>query len=262
MYIINIYKTKEYFQTLKLLIFEILSVIYFHDYVESKYFIYMYLILLFILIIHFLICIFLESEFDNEYLEELQRILEKTLPFISFICLLSIAFIIVSYSMLSLSYYLYKFDCPFSMTNVDYKLHIKRRCELYNINKDNTTLYKYQYICTFNAEEYNPSPSTQIISRFSQNSQNIFNKKCSKVETLINNNEVINEFINEYYKEQDLYYCDLVTQPFINANINPMKCDSKIIIYPEILILIHFYLTGKYFHLLIYYFRNIKANVI
>ena len=258
MYIINIYRTKEYFQTLKLFIFEILSVIYFHDYVLNKYFLYIYLILLLILVIHFLICIFLESEFDNEYLQELQIILEKSLPFISFICLSSIAFIMVLYSIISLPLYSYKFNCPFSMTNVDYKLHIKRRCELYNINEDISTLYKYQYICSFNAEEYYPSLFLQILNKFSGNK---FNQKCSKVETLINNNEVINEFINEYYKEQDLYYCDLISQPFIYPNINPKKCDSKIIIYPEILILIHLYLTGKYFHLLIYYFRNIKANV-
>ena len=256
MYIINIYKTKEYFHGLKFFIFEILTVILFSEFIQDKKFFYIYLILLIILFIHFLICIFLESEFDNEFLQELQVNLEKALPFISFICLSSLAYIIVSYSMFSISFYIYKLNCPFSMINVDYKLHIKKRCKLYNIIKDKSVLYKYQYICSFNAEKYNPS---LIIKKNYPNYRDI--PKCSKVETLINNNEVINEFINEYYKEEDLYYCNLISKPVIYPNINPKKCDSNIIRYPELLILIHFYLAGKYFQLLIYYFKNIKANV-
>ena len=258
MHIINIYKTKEYFHGLKFFIFEILTIILFSEFIQDKKFFYIYLILLIILFIHFLICIFLESEFDNEFLQELQLSLEDSLPFISFICLLSIAIIMVSYYMIVMSFYLYKFNCPFSMINVDYKLHIKERCELYDINKDNSILYKYQYICSFNAEEYNPS---LLIKRKYADFNYIDRPRCSKVETLINNNEVINKFINEYYKEEALYYCDLISKPVIYPNINPKKCDSNIILYPEILILIHFYLTGKYFQLLIYYFKNVKANV-
>ena len=259
MYIINIYKSKEYFHCLIYFIFEIFSFILFSDYIFDINIYYINLFLLSTLFIYYLICIFLESEFDSEFLQEIQICLDKAIYFISIICLITSAMIFCYYSLFIRYFYIYKLDCPFSMIDVNYKLHLKKRCELYNINMKNSSLHRYQYICSFNAEKYDPTLFFLLMNK--KNITSFSDRRCSKVETLITDNKIINEFVNEYYKEEALYYCDLVYEPKIYPSINPKKCDSKIFFYPELLIILHFYLSGKYLKLFVFYFKNIRANV-
>ena len=81
--------------------------------------------------------------------------------------------------------------------------------------------------------------------------------KCSKVESLINNNEVINKFVNEYYKDE-LYYCDLKKNK-INSfpnSIKPDMCQEYTYDY-LIFLVIYIYITVSLIKLEYTYFRNI-----
>ena len=152
---------------------------------------------------------------------------------------------------MTFSYIIYKIDCPFLIKNTDYRINAERRCELYNINKNSTDLY--QYICSFNAEKM--IFPIQIMIRY------LHSKKCNKIEELIDNNEVIQAFVKEYYKEPNLYYCDLIEQPFFGAEVNPKDCDATIIIYPEILMILHIYYSIRYIILIFTYFKDIEVNI-
>ena len=250
MQIINIYERKEYFHFLKLFIFYIFTIIFYSDFVYDKEIYKTFIILFTILIIHYLFCIFLESEFDSICLQSLQVQIGNKFIIIALICLISAAFISVSYFIFPGYYYVYKISCPFIKNNVDNELHFEKRCDLYNINTNNT--YPYQYICSYNVEDIR-------VSYFFKFRSTPF-RKCRKFEKLINNNKIIDSFVEKYYKE-DLYFCDILYYPSNFTSINPNYCHSKIKIYPEILIVIHFYLIAKYFKLLFYYFNYIKANV-
>ena len=154
-----------------------------------------------------------------------------------------------------LRYLNYKMYCPFTLDNIDYKLHFKRRCALYNIDKEN--YYPFQYICSYNVEE------NQILSKFFSEKGNIKSYsdfKCSKIISLINNNKVINDFLEEYYKD-DNYYCDFKNQ--INnlyKSINPKACAKKIY-YPELFMILYIIFSASFIILSFTYFRNIKANL-
>ena len=99
-----------------------------------------------IILVHYLLCIFLESKFDSTFLKILQIKFEKS---ISIISLFSIICAVFNFR-LSCSFYAeylnYKKFCPFSFSGLDYKLHLKRRCELYNIK--NKSFFLFQFICT------------------------------------------------------------------------------------------------------------------
>jgi len=256
MHIVNIYSSNEYFNCLKLFLFYIFSIIFFYDYI-SESIAKSFIINFCVLILYYLYCIFLESEFDCICLQRLQIILEKYKCLLMLINLISIVVSIMLYGAFISYYQSYKIYCPFSMKDVDYKLHLKKRCELYNINYNKTL--PFQYICSFNAEK---TKHSLFLEKFLYHKN--FSIKCSKVNELINNNEVIDEFINEYYKEDNLYYCDLKIITDIHTEYkkkNPKLCDSTMI-YPDFLIMIHLYLVTKYLRISLFYFNYITANVI
>ena len=144
---------------------------------------------------------------------------------------------ILCYSIQALYRYMfYKIECPFLLTYYDYKIHAQRRCELYNINSTNIT--QNEYICSFNDFP-----------------------KCSKVEKLIENNEVIEAFIKEYYQESNLYYCKYKPAS-INWKIEPKICDAKIKIkFPVIFILLICYFGVRCIIQIYNYFRLIRPNI-
>ena len=45
----------------------------------------------------------------------------------------------------------YLVQCPFTLNKLNYDKHLKRRCELYNIN--NYSRYSYQYICSYDSSK-------------------------------------------------------------------------------------------------------------
>ena len=201
MKIINIFTRKGYLVSLSLIIINIIIITSYLDFGGEKSLDKFLGITFSIIVLHFLTCIFLESEFESNFLRVLQIQLAKVISYISLIVIIS-GTINVNIGVLTYAEYMnYKILCPFFIDNINYKLHFKRRCSLYNINKEN--YYPFQYICSYNPEK------NQIITIFSEKDiiSSYYNFKCSKVETLIKNNKTIDDFVNEYYKE-DIYYCD------------------------------------------------------
>jgi hypothetical protein len=97
--------------------------------------------------------------------------------------------------------------CPYTISDLDLKLHLERRCDLYNIN--NNSRYSYQYICSYNsAEEFKIK---QLIKK-QEKDINSYNVICVKVESLIKNNSIIDLFSKEY-ANSDKYYCSITNKP-------------------------------------------------
>ena len=253
MKIINIFEKKEYFMLLKFFITNIFSFFLYSDYVPYEPFIIIYKASLTIFSLYNIYCIFIESSFENNSLRLLQIKLNKyNFYLFSLFTLLSIAFTMLLNSLFISLYMYYKMECPFLLKNFDYKIHAQRRCELYNINSTNiTNITKNEYICSFNAET---CPFLFI--------QNLDSRpKCSKVEKLIENNEVIEEFIKEYYQESNLYYCKYKPAS-INWKIEPKICDAKIKIkFPVIFILLICYFGVRCIIQIYNYFRLIRPNI-
>ena len=235
MEIINIFRKKEYFIFFLFHLFIIISTIIIYDYIRNTLFCKILIISFIILSFYFIYCIFLESSFEYKSLQILQIKLSEKLCLISFIGLVSVIFTFCFEYLCLKFYYEYMMGCPFLLQNFDYKIHAQRRCELYNINS--TNIFPYQYICSFN-------PDSDEIN-------------CSKVEKLIKNNEIIDEFIKEYNKEKDLYYCDLKAQPYFFKEINPKLCDEERIINPLIFIILDICLGVTCIIFINTYFRTI-----
>ena len=249
MKIVNIFEKKEYFMLFKFFVFNIFTFLFYSDYVKNNLLIY-YKISLTVFSLYNIYCIFIESTFDNKYLQVLQiKLQNKNSFFISFIGLISVISTFFLYFIFPNSFIVYKIKCPFLLKNFDYKIHAQKRCELYNINSIN--IFPYQYICSYNAEKI-----PFIFVHFFY----FLYPQCSKIEKIINNNIVIEAFIKEYYKEQNLYFCDLDRKP-LGLEVDPKLCDAKIIIYPEILYVLNFYFCIRCIIYIYTYFRIIEPNI-
>ena len=255
MKIIKLLKKKEYIITLILIIIDLLIKIVCHDFFPNKIKKSIIFFYSFVIIFHFLVCIFLESEFNRNYLILLQIRFEKYISFISLIAICSIYVNISNCYFFFNEYFDYKTSCPFFLQHLDYKLHLKRRCELYNINHEKPTL---QYICSYNADQL-PILSLIVGEIFNITDKYIY---CKLNKSLIvnNDNEVINKFVKEYYKE-DIYFCDLIKKPMkYPISINPKICQSPTIDF-SLVIIPHFFLVLYYIYLNFVYFKNIRANI-
>ena len=181
MRILNIFKRKKYILGLVIIamnLFIIKKCFYVIIHEATKQ---MFAISLFYVFLHYWICVFLESEFDSKFCRVFQLKLEKK---ISYISMLSIPFltcnIVLGTLIYSLEYNYYKQFCPYDLSGSDYELHFKRRCGLYNIDKEN--IYPFQYICSSNEEKYKFIEEKVINIVFTSNYSDV---KCSKVEKLI-----------------------------------------------------------------------------
>ena len=257
MRIINIFKIKIYLVELIIIICNLVLLIICGDFCEKKSYLVIYIVAAFIILFHYLLCIFLESEFESNKLNLLQIQFENKISFITFIAIIA-SIINYGLGMYFLSnYFGFKLICPFSCSNFDYKLHLERRCELYDINFEKKSLH---YICSYNASKissYFFLGIFPILSSLIESSE----FECNKVESLIDN-DVINNFIKEYYKEE-VYYCNFTNlrpQRYKLTNA-PNICQSFIkyldaIIIPYLFFVIYY--INSYFN---YNFRNIRANL-
>ena len=253
MKIINFFKKKEYLLGSILIFLDINTFLFFYDFCTLNKLLIIFIINMSIIMIHLLICIFLESEFSSNYLRILQLRFEGKISIFSLIAAVSTYLNIYVMYYFYNEYLKYKNNCPFNLSEFDYKLHLKRRCELFS----NTSIENNisQYICSFNAEK-----NYRRLEHL--NDQNIYSEyNCSLVETLMNNNGVIVNFVNEYNKE-DIYYCDLKNQPLkYPDSIDNYFCQVPL---PLIYVIIFFsqIILSFYYTLLNHlYFRNIRANV-
>ena len=249
MRIINIFQKYEYMIFLKCILLNIISFIFIYDFVNKKIAI---IIIICIHIFYYLFFIFLESEFDSKSISLIQIELEKKISLFSLIFMFSAVLTIFNFILYSSCYIYYKNICPFILHDLDLKLHLKKRCELYNTNKNSS--YPFKYICTFN-------PKTIFFPIYTFVSEKYYEDMiCYKLDKLIKNNKIIDEFINEYYKEPDIFYCDLKNEPLKIPGINPKNCDLMYF-YPEFLIVIQLYSLFLCFRIISTYFTHIRANV-
>ena len=255
MRIINIFKKYEYLSSLFLIIFfSIAYIIQSHiEFLKEQSHIEIFLAILFLQIFHFLYCIFLESEFKGNYLRILQIRLERGISYISIIIIIPAFFglhLAVEYYYF---YLLYQIFCPFTLDNIDIKLHLKRSCALYNTDLGKN--FPYQYICTYDAAKFKTFYE-DFLNKFPHVQDEL---ECSKVGSLLKGNKVVDDFVNEYYKEE-LYYCDLEKE-IIKFSVNPEFC-GKITFSPNIILIIGLFLVFNFLILNITYFKNIRANII
>ena len=124
----------------------------------------------------------------------------------------------ITFSVNISNYKKYLKQCPFALKKINYNMHLNKRCELYNIN--NYSRYTYQYICSYDASKdfiYNLEKE--------RNNDVII---CIPFKTLIDNNDIVSNFYNEY-KYSEKYYCSRTkrTPDDYYKFINPKNCNDK-----------------------------------
>ena len=178
MRIINIFERREYLIVLFLII---LNVYYFYfsyyDLSNGPSYKRYFKISLIMIVFHFLCCVFLESEFNSLFFRKMQLKLEKKIFLISLIISVPIVSNYIIGFYFYTSYIIHQLNCPFSLDQIDLKLHLKKRCDLYNINNESS--YPIQYICSYNAEKNQPLKI--FLKIFGRELSSI---RCSKVKSL------------------------------------------------------------------------------
>ena len=111
----------------------------------------------------------------------------------------------------------YLVHCPFTLNKLNYDKHLKKRCELYNIN--NYSRYSYQYICSYD-------PSKEFIYNLKKDIKNDV-LVCIPFKTLIYGNDIVSLF-NNGYQNTKKYYCGRTKMPADNYTfIDPENCNDK-----------------------------------
>ena len=133
--------------------------------------------------------------------------------------IISILFLILELIVITLNYKSLKefwINCPYIIGDLKYNLHIKRRCELYNIN--NNSRYSYQYICSYDS------------SKDFRNHLSLENKSdkviCIQFKELVDNNNIIELFKKEYKKEKK-FYCSRTNIPEDYSYAKHSDCNEK-----------------------------------
>ena len=150
-----------------------------------------------------------------------QRIIEKMiLAFTILYFIFVIIFWILDLIIITINFFKFKKywkNCPFVISDLDYSLHIRRRCDLYGVN--NNSRYSYQYICSYN-------PSKDFKNNLSKNVEQD-NIICIKSYKTIEDNNLIDSFTNEY-KKDGIYYCGRTNMPKDYSFAKHKDCtDSK-----------------------------------
>lgn len=109
-------------------------------------------------------------------------------------------------------------NCPFFLDDLDYSLHLNRRCQLYDIN--NNTRYSYQYICSYDPTKDFASASTKEKLKEEIKPESI---TCIEAKKLIPFYEEIKLFYKEYQKEKK-YYCSRTDKPEVYSFVKNTEC--------------------------------------
>lgn len=146
------------------------------------------------------------SLFIMSCLNKCQKIIETMIKIFTILFLISILFWIYQIIILTINFKKFRRkywkNCPFVISDLEYKLHYRRRCELYNINYNSR--YSYQYICSYDSsKDFDNNLKKEI------KPDNII---CLPFSDNIENNDIVNLFQNEYKKEKK-YYCSRTNKP-------------------------------------------------
>ena len=120
------------------------------------------------------------------------------------------------------SYIRYQKICAFTLGDMDIKLHLKKRCDLYNINTNSR--YSYQYICSYNPTD--ELKNFELSKKEFETSNKLDIIRCLPIKNLLNNNIVISEFAQEY-EDKEKYYCNIVYKPVTNKFIGNVECNKN-----------------------------------
>lgn len=142
---------------------------------------------------------------------------------------------------------IYLYYCPYLYNDNNYSLHYKRRCELYNINKNSR--YKYQYICSFNSSYF--SIDNFIIKKIK--SDNI----CVPATKVVEYNKIIVEFIYEY-KTENKFYCSRKHLPKKYPFAKDKYCSE--IIYYDMWLYFFLSLSKIIYHIILIAFLSMIEN--
>ena len=249
MKIINIFLKWEYFVGLCFIILNIIImyILYIIKFPNIEFFSYWFYINFLLILFYYFLCIFIESKFNNNSLRLLQfRLQEKIFTLSSIINAPIVLNFLLGFTF-SMLYMVYMHFCPFSMQDIDYSLHLRKRCELYDDNHKYNNSYKF--ICS-----YNPAQSNSYFEYLLTKYFSIWRFNCSRIESLTNSNEIIDRFVKEYYKE-DLYFCEISKYSIV---IYSNSCDSKIISLDIVIPLLPIF-TWLFLRMNFLYFRNIEV---
>ena len=179
----------------------------------------------------------------------------KFLKYFRIIHIIKIALYVYGFILLFLNYYyfyIYWMNCPYTISDLDYKDHYKRRCELYNIN--NNSRYSYQYICSYDSTK----EFKKFYNKYNKLKEEIKPDKviCIKVNELIKNNKIIQQFNNEYDISKN-YYCSRTNIPKEVDFAKHKDCSTKSYVLHFIMFIIIFinYINYIYFSLYLSSFR-------
>ena len=126
-------------------------------------------------------------------------------------------------------------NCPFTLsqelTKYNETLYGKRRCELYNINKNSR--YKYQYICSYNASKGFKNDKTK---------DGLNTILCVNKTENIEGNNIINIFNQVFNNEEndmnELFYCSRIDEPKKDEYIKDEYCNEENDSYSSVQLLV------------------------
>ena len=155
MKIINIFLKWEYFVGLCFIILNIIImyILYIIKFPNIEFFSYWFYVNFLLILFYYFLCIFIESKFNSNSIRLLQfRLQEKIFTLSSIINAPIVLNFLLGFTF-SMLYMVYMHFCPFSMQDIDYSLHLKKRCELYDDNHKYNNPYKF--ICSYDAAQSN-----------------------------------------------------------------------------------------------------------
>ena len=158
-------------------------------------------------------------QFILTYMRKCYKIINITRNIFVYNSLIFIFFIVLQIIIINVNYIKtgkYWKNCPYIINDLSYDLHLKRRCELYEININ--CRYSYQYICSYDSsKEFKSKLSKEILTD---------KVICIPFKKLIDNNDIIKSFENEYRKEKK-FYCSRTNMPEDYSFANHKDCNEK-----------------------------------
>ena len=214
-------KTKEIISIISYIIFLIMSlfILIFSVMISKSIALANYIIFSFCMLVYvYLIISFIIYKKKQETKQFLSKL--NTFSYSVFIIILFIE--CLAYTINILYYEKYRKICPFTLEGIDFKNHLSRRCELYNINSNSR--YSFQYICTYNPSDEFKNIELDKDEYVTSNKLEIM--QCLLVNNLINNDYKVLEFGKEY-NGINKFYCSLVFKPKSNNYIDSSECQKN-----------------------------------
>lgn len=247
MLIINIFKRGEYLICLLFFLLNCIAFTLCKDHIKNQLLIFIYKVNFSILLIYYFYCIFMESEFDTHCFKIIQMHFENYISIVSLMINLAAIITILIFFSLCMRFLNYQLTCDFYTK----QFNPRNKCEIYKINNNKNLPYQLLY-------SFNPEKNKYTIA-FTNIDEYMTPLTCSDIDILLNNN---NEEFQQIYLGENIYYiyyCDVKFQSkkFL---FDQVRCCTNTL-FPEILIILHMYLSVRYYILINIYFKNIKPNI-